>query len=196
MSGEAPSTWPWDVLESDPRARDFRRDFFKDNSQGQAIDKETGASNAAVKRYASARLMAELCCELQEIEAHIKIIFQDVGRAMDLRRNLVQNIERVKTETFDRKDNTPKGKKKPREIVCKRCNTQGHHWKTCHRASCSCGKWHSRSSLPLPTCVRGNLPYGGAVGNGKPVRGWKEAFNLTMAGGDPSTSSEELEEAQ
>ena len=200
MSAEATPTWPWDVLEPDPRARDFRRDFFKESPQAQATEKEAGTSSAAGKKYAGARLMAELFFELQEIEAHIKIIFQDVGRAMDLHRNLVQNIERVRADTFERKDNTPKGKRKPREyvstLVCKRCNTPGHHWKTCHRASCSCGKWHSRNLLPLPTCVRGNLRFGDTVGNGKPVRGWKEAFALTMTGGDPSTSSEELDEAQ
>ena len=197
MSAEATSSWPWDVLEPDPRARDFRRDFYDVSPKAaQATNKEAGTCNAAEKRYASARLMAKLYVELEELEANIKTILQDVGRALDLHRNLLQNIERVREETLEHKGSTHKGKRKPRELVCERCNTHGHHWKTCHRASCSCGKWHSRSCLPLPTCVRGNLPFGGAVGNGKPVRGWKEAFALTMTGGDPASSSEELDEAQ
>ena len=189
MSDDAPTTWPWDVLETDPRARDFRQDFFEGNSQGRTINKGTRVSNTTTKRYASARLMTKLFFKLQKIEAHIKIIFQDVGRAMDLHRNLVQNIEKVRTESFDLKDNTAKEKNTGREVVCKRCNTRGHHWKKCRRASCSCGKWHTRESMPLPTCVRGNLPYAGAIGTGQPVRDWKEAFDLTMTGGDPSGSS-------
>ena len=206
MSTEATPSWPWDVLEPDPRARDFRRDFYNNSPKTHATDKEAGMSSAAGKRYASARLMAELYVELQEMEANIKIIFQDVGRALDLHRNLLQNIERVRAETLERKEDTkiqipivyaqPKGKKKLRELVCKRCDTHGHHWKNCHRASCSCGKWHSRSCPPLPTCVRGNQPFGDKVGSAKPVRGWKEAFALTMIGGDPASSSEEPDEAQ
>ena len=48
-----------------------------------------------------------------------------------------------------------RGKKPKSNAMCTRCNTSGHTMDRCWRTSCSCGEWHNRSNLPLPTCVKG-----------------------------------------
>ena len=194
-ANDAPTTWKCDVLDFDPRARDFRRDFFKEETSRHTATKERKAGNKATGRHESAA-MAEISFRLTEIENHMSIMSQDIARARHLCRHLVQSNEKARAEPLGHKGNTVKEKKAKRDVVCKRCNTRGHHWKTCRRASCSCGEWHTRESMPLPTCVRGNLPYAGAIGTGRPVRDWKQAFDPTMTGGEPSASSEELDEGQ
>ena len=196
-ANNAPTTWQYDGLGFDPRARDFRRDFFDEETPRHTAAKQKKSGNKATRRDENVA-MAEMIFRLTEVMKHMNIMSQDISVARHLCRHLVETNKRAGLAPPCHQGKTEmKEKKAKRDIVCKRCDTRGHHWTTCRRVSCSCGEWHTRESMPLPTCIRGNMSYAGAIGTGRPVRAYPEhTFDPTVTGGEPSASSDELDQGQ
>ena len=167
----------------DPRERDFRRDFYQDDISGVAQAPRTTAvkNETRSNRRSIGETITELKFRLSEATEHMGLMNRELAAAKRLARYLEDDAWLTQVANDDQqKDNIGRCKKKRQTVVCKRCETTGHHWLDCQRVSCSCGGWNSRAYLPGPTCVRGTIWCRNGASPGEP---------LSTAAGPPMANS-------
>ena len=167
-ANDASPTWQHDNLGYDPRARDFRRDFFGDEAPRKTVSQRMGLGSKATRRDTD-ETMCEMIFRLREASQHMSLMSRELSAAKHLCKHLVEDRKRTLfAPPCHRGCIEAKERKAKRGVVCKRCDRPGHHWMDCRRVSCSCGEWHTRHSMPLPTCVRGNKSCTRVIDTGRP----------------------------
>ena len=152
--------WLQEEMGYDPRERDFRRDFYHDDISRKMQTLRTKAVKNEKRddhRHVG-ETITELKFWLSEATELMSLMNWELAAAKRLTRHLTGMEDTRLSRTAvpsHQPSNSGNGKKPKRTVVCRRCETSGHHWMDCRRVSCSCGTWHTRYSLPLPTCVRG-----------------------------------------
>ena len=165
----ASPSWNQEVLDVDPRARDFRRDFYREVAPVETPPRRRGTGQMATRRSTDER-MREMTFRLKEASQHMCLMSNELATARRLCVNLLKEREAPPTPTGFPGKVDACGKKARKMIVCKKCDTLGHHWMDCWRPPCLCGEWHSKHSKPLPTCVRASKAATGVIGTGRPVQ--------------------------
>ena len=161
---------PWEqvVLEADPRARDFRQDFYQESTPVETPRRRRGTGQMATRRSTDERIR-EMCFRLKEASQHMCLMLNELATARRLCVNLLKERQSPPTPTKFPERVKAWAKKARRTVMCKKCDTLGHHWMDCWSPLCSCGEWHSEHSKPRPTCARVNRAATRAVGTGRPV---------------------------
>ena len=162
---------PWEqvVLDADPRARDFRQDFYREAAPVETPRRRRGTGQMATRRSTDER-MREMAFRLKEASQHMCLMSNELATARRLCVNLLKERQTPPTPTRFPERVDAWGKKARKTIVCKKCDTLGHHWMDCWSPLCSCGEWHSEHSKPLPTCARASKATTRVVGTGRPVQ--------------------------
>jgi len=187
----ASPSWNQVVLDVDPRARDFRRDFYREVAPVETPPRRRGTGQMATRRSTDER-MREMTFRLKEASQHMCLMSNELATARRLCVNLLKEREATPTPTGFPGKVDAWGKKARKMIVCKKCDTLGHHWMDCWRPPCSCGEWHSKHSKPLPTCVRASKAVTGVIGTGRPVQAHPvPIFGPAVPEGCLSASSDE-----
>ena len=170
-------------LRPDPRARDFRRDFYQESTPVEAHQRQRNTQQMAKRRSTEER-MKEMCFRLEEARQYMCLLSNELETARRLYINIQKERQSPPTPpTFTERVNAW-AKKARRTVVCKKCDTLGHHWLDCLSPLCSCGEWHSEYSKPRPTCTRINEATATTLNTGRPAHDHPvPIFGPTVTGG-------------
>ena len=156
-------------LIPDPRERDFRRDFYQESApvEVRLRRRQTGQMT---KRRSTEERMKEMSFRLEEARQYMCLLSNELESARRLYINIRKERQAPPTPpTFTMRTDTW-AKKARRTVVCKKCDTLGHHWLDCLSPLCSCGEWHSEHSKPRPTCTRINGTTTSTPSTGRPTQ--------------------------
>ena len=170
-------------LRPDPRARDFRRDFYQESAPVEAHQRRRNTGQMAKRRSTEER-MEEMCFRLEEARQYMCLLSNELETARRLYINIQKERQSPPTPPEFTERVNAWAKKARRTVVCKKCDTLGHHWLDCLSPLCSCGEWHSEHSKPRPTCTRINEATASPLNTGRPAHDHPVTiFDPTVTGG-------------